>query len=129
MYYHGINAEYLQFHFPILYPKRSEQQRNSEQLLDAMHLIACFGFEPVHLLQCSESYTRQECIRECGKFGDTVFVFDKLPLPILYLSSHERGVIMLDLREAKYCYATNIISARIVHKLLPDLQIRINLGD
>lgn len=126
MYYHGINAEYLHFHFPIINPKRSEGQRANKQLLDAVHLVTRFGFEPVHLLQCSASYTRNDCIRDCSKFGDSVFVFDELPLPLLYLSSHERGVITLDLRDALYCYVTNMASVSIVHKFLPDLQIRIH---
>ena len=66
MYYHGINAEYLRFHYPIINPIRSEHRRTVSQCEDGLGLKKRFGFEPVHVLVSSDTYTKQECIRQCS---------------------------------------------------------------
>ncbi|OEH87021.1 hypothetical protein BHU72_01845 [Desulfuribacillus stibiiarsenatis] len=127
MYYHGIKAEYLHVHYPIINPIRTEQRKSPTQLRDGLNLKRRFGFEPVHLLECSEDYPRGHCLRSCSTFGDTIFVFDTIELPILILSSHERGVSHLDLRKARYCYITSVDAARHVRAWLPNLPIKIDL--
>ncbi|OEF98268.1 hypothetical protein [Desulfuribacillus alkaliarsenatis] len=126
MYFHGIKAEYLQFHFPIINPVHSEHRRSSMQLTDGQKLKERFGFEPVHLLQSSDALSKRSCIKQCSRFGDTVFVFENISLPILYLSKHERGVAVLDLRDAIYCYTTKMMNANLIKKYLPNLPIRID---
>lgn len=126
MYYHGIDAEHLQFHYPIINPRRSETNKTQNQLIDGNKLKMRFGFEPVHLLTCTESLTMKDCLQTCSRFGDTVLVFKNIDLPMLYLSRNERGVLLLDMREAEYCYVMNLRSATIISSLLPNLPIRID---
>ncbi|WNC16587.1 hypothetical protein [Brevibacillus brevis] len=74
--------------------------------MDRLHLLQQFGLEPVHLLEDDESYPPERCIRECLAFGDTVFAFERLCLPMWQLSSHEVGVEVLDLRACAYIFTT-----------------------
>lgn len=72
--------------------------------MDRLHLLQQFGLEPVHLLESDESYPDERCIRECLAFGDTVFAFEQLSLPMWQLSRHEVGVEVLDLRTCSAIY-------------------------
>ncbi|MFD2369971.1 hypothetical protein ACFSO0_08335 [Brevibacillus sp. GCM10020057] len=98
MFYHGIKWEYVWKEYPLLSPRRTVRSKRQEQLLDRLHLLQQFGLEPIHLLEADETYPPERCIRECMAFGDTVFAFERLELPMWQLSSHEVGVEVLDLR-------------------------------
>ncbi|QRG70510.1 hypothetical protein [Brevibacillus choshinensis] len=104
MFYHGIKWEYVCREFPLLSPRRTVKNKKQEQLLDRLHLLQQFGLEPIHLLESDESYPPSRCIQECLAFGDTVFAFDRLSLPMWQLSSHEVGVEVLDLRTSVYIF-------------------------
>jgi len=104
MFFHGINWEYVKREYPLLSPRRTVSQKVPEQLLDRIHLIQQFGIEPIHLLEAEERYPEERCIQECYVFGDTVFAFERLPLPMWQLSSHEVGVEVLDLRTCSRIY-------------------------
>lgn len=104
MFYHGIKWEYVSKEFPLLSPRRTVRQKNEDQLLDRLHLLQQFGVEPIHLLEADETYPPERCIRECFAFGDTVFEFERLSLPMWQLSPHEVGVEVLDLRSCKSIY-------------------------
>jgi hypothetical protein len=100
LFFHGIDYIYAMKQYPVLSPRLSIGQKSATQMKDRRHLIEQFGLEPVHMLQNSKSYSMLRCIQACLNFGDTVFVFQSLPLPIWRLSSHEIGVTSLDLRKA-----------------------------
>lgn len=104
MFYHGIKWEYVMREFPLLSPRRRTGKRGKEQRMDRLHLLQQFGLEPVHLLEADESYPDERCIRECLAFGDTVFAFERLSLPMWQLSRHEVGVEVLDLRTCSAIY-------------------------
>ncbi|WP_134684767.1 hypothetical protein [Brevibacillus migulae] len=104
MFYHGINREYVYHSYPILSPRRRVAEKKEDQLTDRMHLIEQFGLEPVHLLEASEEYTKEQCIKACLRFGDSVFAFTSLPDPLWQLSRHEVGVPVLDLRNCQQIY-------------------------
>lgn len=105
MFYHGIMWEYVTREYPVLSPRRTaRRKRGAEQLRDRLHLIEQFGLEPVHLLEADEHYDAVRCIQECLAFGDTVFAFDRVELPIWQLSKHEIGVEILDLRTCTAIY-------------------------
>jgi hypothetical protein len=96
--FHGIDFEYVLEQYPVLSPRLSVNRKNKTQLEDRRHLIEQFGLEPVHLLESCSDYSMLRCIRECLEFGDSVFAFRSLPLPVWRLSQHELGVSCLDLR-------------------------------
>lgn len=98
MFYHGINWEYVLQEYPILSPRRGVSRKRGDQLKDRQHLLERFGLEPIHLLEESDDFPVQRCVRECLAFGDTVFAFAELPQPMWQLSRHEVGVEVLDLR-------------------------------
>ena len=104
MFYHGINWEYVKREYPLLSPRRTVGQKRRDQLLDRLHLVQQFGLEPIHLLESGDAYPAEQCIQACFAFGDTVFAFAELPLPIWQLSSHEVGVEVLDLRTCSQIY-------------------------
>ncbi|MGG1249750.1 hypothetical protein ABE205_18255 [Brevibacillus agri] len=104
MFYHGIKWEYVTREFPLLSPRRIAGKHGKEQCMDRLHLLQQFGLEPVHLLESDESYPDERCIRECLAFGDTVFAFEQLSLPMWQLSRHEVGVEVLDLRTCSAIY-------------------------
>ncbi|MGG1661809.1 hypothetical protein [Brevibacillus sp. NRS-1366] len=106
MFYHGIKWEYVMREYPLLSPRRTVSKHRKEQALDRKHLLAQFGLEPVHLLEADKTYPHEHCIRECLEFGDTVFAFDRLDIPMWQLSSHEVGVEVLDLRSCMAIYTT-----------------------
>jgi hypothetical protein len=123
MFYHGIKREYVYQDEPILSPRCRVFAKNEDQLSDRRHLLEQFGMEPVHLLEASEEYPDERCIKECLAFGDTVFAFHSLPDPLWQLSPHEVGVPVLDLRrcEAIYVYA----DADEIRRLFSDKSIRL----
>jgi len=98
MFYHGIKWENVCREYPLLTPRRAIRSKRQEQLLDRLHLLQQFGLEPIHLLEADETYPPERCIQECLAFGDTVFAFARLSLPMWQLSRHEIGVEVLDLR-------------------------------
>ncbi|CAI8981564.1 transposase [Brevibacillus sp. IT-7CA2] len=105
MFYHGIMWEYVTREYPVLSPRRTaRRKRGAEQLRDRIHLIEQFGLEPVHLLEADEQYDAVRCIQECLAFGDTVFAFDRVQVPMWQLSKHEIGVEILDLRTCTAIY-------------------------
>ncbi|MFP3389313.1 hypothetical protein [Brevibacillus sp. SIMBA_040] len=104
MFYHGIKWEYVMKEYPLLSPRRTVSKHRRDQALDRKHLLQQFGLEPVHLLEADESYPHERCIMECFEFGDTVFAFERLELPVWQLSHHEVGVEVLDLRSCKTIY-------------------------
>ena len=119
MFYHGIKWEYVCREYPLLSPRRTVNRKKQEQLLDRLHLIQQFGLEPIHLLESDGTYPPSRCIQECLAFGDTVFAFERLSLPMWQLSRHEVGVEVLDLRTAVYIF-TNRIETK-VEKLFPGI--------
>lgn len=106
MFYHGIKWEYVWRQYPILSPRRSVGEKKKEQRQDRLHLLQQFGVEPIHLLEAGDDYPADRCLRECSVFGDTVFEFDRLRLPVWQLSPHEIGVEVLDLRTCTRIYVT-----------------------
>ncbi|GED34843.1 MULTISPECIES: hypothetical protein [Brevibacillus] len=119
MFYHGIKWEYVSREYPLLSPRRTVNAKIEEQMLDRLHLIQQFGLEPIHLLEDDESYPPERCIQECLAFGDTVFMFKRLRLPMWQLSSHEVGVEVLDLRTCSYIF-TSLHEAK-VEELFPSI--------
>lgn len=107
MFFHGIMWEYVKKEYPLLSPRRTVRTRRKEQLLDRLHLMQQFGVEPIHLLEADDHYPPERCIQECLAFGDTVFAFERLSLPVWQLSNHEVGVEVLDLRSCVLIYSTN----------------------
>lgn len=107
MFFHGIKWEYVIREYPVLSPRRTVRGKRKEQLLDRLHLLQMFGVEPIHLLEADAGYPPERCIKECLAFGDTVFAFERLCLPIWQLSSHEVGVEVLDVRSSVLIYTTN----------------------
>ncbi|MED4585223.1 hypothetical protein [Brevibacillus choshinensis] len=107
MFYHGIKWEYVCREYPLLSPRRTVKRKKQEQLLDRLHLMQQFGLEPIHLLEADETYPSSRCIQECLAFGDTVFAFERLSLPMWQLSSHEVGVEVLDLRTCVYIFTSD----------------------
>lgn len=112
MFYHGIKWEYVWREYPLISPRRTVKSKKQEQLLDRLHLMQQFGLEPIHLLESDETYPPSCCIQECLAFGDTVFAFERLRLPMWQLSSHEVGVEVLDLRTCVYIF-TSIHEAKV----------------
>jgi len=110
MFFHGINWEYVIREYPVLSPRRTVSQKKQEQLLDRIHLIQQFGIEPIHLLEAADGYPEERCIQECLAFGDTVFAFQTLPLPMWQLSRHEVGIEVLDLRTCCRIYSYRAVS-------------------
>ncbi|MDR5002236.1 MULTISPECIES: hypothetical protein [Brevibacillus] len=104
MFYHGIKWEYVRKEYPLLSPRRIAGKNGKAQCMDRLHLLQQFGLEPVHLLEADESYPDERCIAECLAFGDTVFAFERLSLPMWQLSRHEVGVEVLDLRTCSAIY-------------------------
>ena len=98
MFFHGINWEYVKGEYPLLSPRRTVSRKRHAQMMDRLHLVQQFGLEPIHLLESDEDYSDEECVHACLAFGDTVFAFARLPLPLWQLSQHEVGVEVLDLR-------------------------------
>lgn len=109
MFYHGIHWEYVKREYPLLSPRRTVSRKRTDQVLDRLHLVQQFGLEPIHLLESDADYPPERCIQECLSFGDTVFAFAQLPLPIWQLSSHEVGVEVLDLRTCSQIYTRESI--------------------
>lgn len=113
MFFHGIDLKYLEKGFPFLYPESSVSTKDEKQLEDRKHLIERFGFEPVHLLESSESYTLRHCVIECLKFGEVILAFVKLSEPLIQLSEHEIGVSYLDTRWCRYIFTRRELSRDI----------------
>lgn len=104
MFYHGIMWEYVVREYPVLSPRKVVKKHGTKQLLDGIHLFQQFGLEPVHLLEDDEHYPAKRCIQECLAFGDTVFAFERVHMPMWQLSKHEIGVEVLDLRTCQAIY-------------------------
>lgn len=105
MFFHGIPLPYLRLQYPVLSPRQSAGKKTREQLDDREHLIERFGLEPVHLLEYRRNdYTLQDCLKACFRFGDVVFAFRHVPLPIWQLSRHEIGVPALALNRTRWIF-------------------------
>lgn len=105
MFFHGIPLPYLRLQYPVLSPRQSAGKKTREQLDDREHLIERFGLEPVHLLEYRRNdYTLQDCLEACFRFGDVVFAFRHVPLPIWQLSRHEIGVPALALNRTRWIF-------------------------
>ncbi|MDR6226479.1 hypothetical protein [Desmospora profundinema] len=100
MFFHGIPLVHLVKQAPVLSPAAKSKRQSPSRQADANRLKNLLGFEPVHLLRSSKDYPRSRCIRECFRYGDTVWAFHDLTYPRIQLSRHEWGVQQLDLREA-----------------------------
>lgn len=118
MFFHGIDYEYAIKQYPILSPRMTvANKKTEEQLADRRHLIEQFGFEPVHLLESERNYSILSCILSCLSFGDTVFAFRNIPLPIWQLSVHEVAVPCLDLRQCRWIVTRNrVIRPHVIQK-------------
>ncbi|TPG85692.1 hypothetical protein EEL32_14755 [Brevibacillus laterosporus] len=119
MFYHGIHDKYVVSHYPILSPRRTAPYKHGKDLSDRMHLIEQFGIEPIHLLEESCDYSQDICLRECRRFGNVVFSFQTLPIPLWQLSKHEIAVPILDLRETVAIYATE--EHETIRRLFPSI--------
>lgn len=119
MYFHGMRYKYLLNQYPILSPRLTVLKQNNKQRLDRQHLIEQFGFEPVHFLESSNTYSFNECLQACFAFGDVVLVFIELQLPFLQLSEHEVGVPVADTRKAKYLFVKEEQHRVELQKLFP----------
>ncbi len=115
MFFHGITYEHLLYQYPILSPRLTILRQNNKQKMDRMHLIEKFGFEPVHFLESSRYYSKAKCIESCFLFGNVIFVYQTLPLPMLQLSFHEIGVPVIDVRKADYVITNN---KKLIHHLM-----------
>lgn len=100
MFFHGIPAQYVPDDL-YLSPRRTILNKGREQLQDRRGLIRRFGFEPVHLFESSPDFPVSDCVRNCLRYGNVIFLFRSLPLPFWQISHHEIGVQSLDLKEAK----------------------------
>jgi len=123
MFFHGISYPHLLSQFPILSPRLTILKQNKLQKQDREHLIEQFGFEPVHMLESSKSYTEQQCINACLEFGNVVFGFKKLSAPLLQLSEHEIGVPVVDVRKADVIYVKDLKNISKVRKIFPKTTI------
>jgi hypothetical protein len=110
LFFHGIDYSLAMRQYPVLSPRLSLKQKSSTQMKDRVHLLEQFGLEPVHMLQNSKGYSMLSCTQACLNFGDTVFVFQTIPLPLWQLSSHEIGAASLDLRTVRWIVSSNIKS-------------------
>lgn len=100
MFFHGIPAQFVPGDL-YLSPRRTILNKGREQLQDRRGLIRRFGFEPVHLFESSPDFPVRECVRNCLRYGDVIFLFRSLPLPLWQISHHEIGVQTLDLQQAE----------------------------
>ena len=107
MFFHGIDYEYLLIQYPVLSPRLTVHRQNTIQKKDREHLLEQFGFEPVHFLESSSTYSVIECLHSCFSFGNVVFAFTSLPQPMIQLSNHEVGVPVVDTRQAKAIFVQN----------------------
>jgi len=110
MFFHGIDFKYLEKEYPFIYPDFSVTSKKPKQLEDRRHLLERFGFEPVHLLESSKTYSMKHCIKECLNFGNVILAYGKLKEPLLQLSEHEIGVTYLDTRRCRYIFTTKEIA-------------------
>ena len=123
MFCHGINYKHLLSQYPILSPRLTLMKQSKEQKLDRKHLIEQFGFEPVHFLETSTQYTFLHCLHACLEFGNVIFVYHQLPLPLLQLSPHEVGVPTIDTRKADYIFVKNSNLLKELKQLYPYIPI------
>ncbi|MFT9486932.1 MAG: hypothetical protein ACH0QD_06140 [Tepidibacillus sp.] len=123
MYFHGIDYEYLLYQYPVLSPRLTILRQNKTQQQDRQHLLERFGFEPVHFLESSASYSIQEAIQACSAFGNVIFVYHVLPFPMLQLSEHEVGVPTIDTREANWIFVNHYQLIDKIRPLYPNLPI------
>ena len=123
MFCHGIDLKYLLVQYPILSPRLTIMRQNKIQHLDRKHLIEQFGFEPVHFLETSSSFTLNQCIQSCLEFGEVIFVFQQLPLPMLQLSPHEVGIPTIDTRTADYIFLKDSHLVFKLKRLYPRIPI------
>lgn len=123
MFFHGIDLKYVEMMFPILAPRRTVFGKTKEQQADRKHLIERFGLEPVHLLEVSNDYPVVRCLKECFVFGDTVFAFRHLPLPLWQLSRHEIGVPVLNLAFCEMIFTKYRKNKQKLKLLFPDKTI------
>ncbi len=120
MFFHGIDCQFVIKQYPVLSPRCHTYDKTGVQQADRQHLIRRFGFEPVHLLESNPvDYPAGECIRQCLRFGDTVFSFTRLLLPMWQLSRHEVGVPVLDLTSCHAIYTIDRRNIDILRELFP----------
>ncbi|MFV9511107.1 hypothetical protein [Tepidibacillus sp. LV47] len=123
MFFHGIDAEHLLIQYPILSPRLTIFRQNLVQKKDRKHLLEQFGFEPVHFLESSKTYSVKSCLNSCFAFGNVVFAFSSLPQPLLQLSSHEVGVPVVDTRKANAIFIQNRDLVNEMKRLYPNIPI------
>ncbi|OEF99984.1 hypothetical protein BHF71_06840 [Vulcanibacillus modesticaldus] len=123
MFFHGINYQHMLFQYPILSPRLTIKRQKMEQKKDRIHLVERFGFEPVHFLESSDTYSIQNCLESCFSFGNVVVVFKELPLPMLQLSKNEVGVPAIDLRLADYFVVETLKLMSDLRKIFPKTPI------
>lgn len=122
MFFHGIPFVHLVKQYPVLQaidgPRKPPDKRE-----DARRLIEHIGFEPVHLLRSSPQYPLRQCMRECLRYGDTVFAYTTVPFPRVQLSANEWGVRRLSLRAADWAVTTDRRAVRWIWEHLPSLPV------
>jgi hypothetical protein len=120
MFFHGINFEYLVQQYPYFNPDSQMNHKNKTQLADRKHLIEQFGFEPIHLLESSPSYSVTTCLRECFQFGNVVLAFSKLKLPFWQISFHEIAIGGLDVKKCRYIFVQKSSLKEKLIQFFPD---------
>lgn len=123
MFFHGIDYEYMLYQYPILSPRLSIMRQNKNQRLDRKHLLKKFGFEPVHFLESSKEFTIEQCLSSCFSFGNVVFAYDELGLPILQLSVNEVGVPVANLKKATLIFVQDKKLIKPLIKLFPSIPV------
>jgi hypothetical protein len=124
MFFHGIPFPYLCLQYPVLSARQSAGKKTKEQLADRKHLIERIGLEPVHLLEYQrDDYKLQDCLKACFEFGDVVFAFRDVPLPIWQLSRHEIGVPALSLYRARWIFITRPDYYEELRRMFPGIPI------
>ncbi|TCS83494.1 hypothetical protein [Tepidibacillus fermentans] len=123
MFFHGIDYQHLLIQFPVLSPRLTILQQNHSQKEDRKHLLEQFGFEPVHFLESSKTYSVKKCLNACFNFGNVIFAFSSLPQPLLQLSPHEVGVPVVDTRKAKAIFIQNRELINKIKRLYPQIPV------
>jgi hypothetical protein len=124
MFFHGIPLTYLYIQYPVLSSRQSTGHRTKEQSEDRKHLIERFGLEPVHLLEYRRhDYGLQDCLKACFGFGDVVFAFRSVPLPMWQISRHEIGVPALSLHRVRWIFVLRSDYQKELQALFPTVPI------
>ncbi|SFS98568.1 hypothetical protein [Marininema halotolerans] len=123
MYLHGIPFVYLVHQYPTIHPKKETARRSPSHLADTLHLKRDLGFVPIHLLRTSSGYPLEVCIKECLRYGDTVFAFSALSTAVVQLSAHEWGVHQLTLEQPGWILTIRPSSLSWLQRHFPSVPI------